>query len=266
MKKFPIYITLIVIILISIGTYSFYTLKHTIKVEETVISHATIPESFNGIRLVQWSDTKIKNKGDLALLKQAVREINELEADIVIFTGDLFEKGAVTSDLSKQVKEALSKLEPSLAKVAVLGDVDLKQQEAITQILTGASFKVLRNEAIEIYNGSSEGIRLIGIDSLSTSPDLSHLNSEGSQSENFQLLLIHEPTLAAKVTDYPIHIQLSGHCQQSSMTNGCSQFYNGVYPFADQLILNVNQGLTYKKGLTHLLSRPTINSFLLIKP
>ncbi|MBQ1769712.1 MAG: hypothetical protein IIZ99_03295, partial [Turicibacter sp.] len=66
-------------------------------------------------------------------------------------------------------------------------------------------------------------------------------------------------------TDYPIEVQLSGHCRGLSTTSGCSQFYSGTYHFADQLTLHVNRGLDRPNEISTLLNRPTIHSFLLIK-
>ena len=165
----------------------------------------------------------------------------------------------------QQTIEILSQLKPSLAKLAILGDKDLSQPDEISHILTTSSFKILRNESLELYNGSSEGINFIGIDSLSSSPDLNTLLSQSTNTNNFNILLLHEPTLAAKVTDYPIEVQLSGHCRGQSSTSGCSQFYSGTYRFADQLTLQVNRGLNRPNNIGNLLTRPTLYSFLLIK-
>ena len=129
MKKIQVYLLTITVIVISLFVYFMLNFKQGIHIEETMITHSTIPARFSGTRLIQLSDTKIKTKKDLSLLKKTVEEINKLEADIVVFTGDLFEKGAISSDLSKQVKKTLSELNPSLAKVAVLGDTDLKQKK-----------------------------------------------------------------------------------------------------------------------------------------
>lgn len=265
LKKFPIYILSIAAITIIFFFYSLCILKFDIKVDETIIKSSTIPNSFDGIRLIQFSDLNIDIEEDLILLENAVNEINRLNADIIIFTGDLFEEGAVTSSLSSQATEILSKLNPTLAKLAILGDKDLKQQGEITNLLTSASFKVLRNEALELYNGSSEGINFIGADSLSTSSNIEGLLSTKINPSDFNVLLVHEPTVAAKATDYPIEVQLSGHCRGLATTPGCSQFYSGTYQFADQLTLHVNRGLDRPNEFSTLLNRPTIHSFLLIK-
>ena len=56
-----------------------------------MIKSSTIPSSFDGIRLIQFSDLNIDIEEDLILLEKSVNEINRLNADIIIFTGDLFE-------------------------------------------------------------------------------------------------------------------------------------------------------------------------------
>ncbi|MDE5976940.1 MAG: hypothetical protein K2G70_00525 [Turicibacter sp.] len=265
MKKFLIYVISIVVIISLFFLYSFQVLKYSIKVDETIIKSPSIPSSFDGTRFIQFSDLYLKNEEDLKILKLAVEEINRLEADIVLFTGNLFEEGAITSTLRSQVIEILSQLNSSLAKLAILGDQDLIQSNDISDIFAETSFKLLRNESLEIYNGSSEGVNFIGIDSLETSPDLDTLLLQFAQPNKFNILLIHEPTLAAKTVDYPIELQLSGHCRGLSSTSGCTQFYAGTYRFADQLTLQVNQGLNRLNQFSTLLNRPTLHSFLLIK-
>ncbi len=265
MKKFPIYVLSVAAIIIVFFFYSLCILKYSIKVDETIITSPNIPSSFDGVRLIQFNDLHIENEEDLMLLEKSVNEINRLEPDIILFTGDLFEEGAISSSLSSQTIEILSQLNNSLAKLAILGDKDMSQQEEITNILTTASFKILRNESLELYNGSSEGINFIGMDSLSSLPDFSSLLEQSTNTNDFNILLVHEPTLAAKVTDYPIEVQLSGHCRGQSTTPDCSQFYSGTYRFADQLTLQVNRGLNRTNNLSNLLTRPTLHSFLLIK-
>ena len=171
-KKFPIYVLTGAFLIILFFFYSLCIVKYNIKVDETIIESQSIPSSFDGVRLVQLSDVLIRNEDDLKLVEKAVNEINHLEADIVLFTGDLFKEGAISSSLSSRLIEILSDLNPSLAKLAVLGDQDLPQQEELTEILTSASFKILRNDSIELYNGSSEGVNFIGIDSLSSAPSV----------------------------------------------------------------------------------------------
>lgn len=270
MKKFPIYVLTVAGVIILFFFYSLCILKFSIKVDETIIKSPNIPATFDGIRLIQFGDTLIENEEDLDTFEKAVNEINRLNPDIVLFTGGLFPKGTISSGLSSEVAKLLNSIQSPLAKIAVLGDEDLENEQAIIDLLTNANFKVLQNNAISLYNGSSESITLIGVNSLTTNPPLQTILSENSNPNTFNLLLIHEPTLASIVTDYPVELQLSGHCRgimssEESQPNYCNQFYNGTYRFADRLTLHVNQGLNRSNHPTALLRRPTLQSFLLIK-
>ena len=238
--------------------------------DETIIKNPNIPTTFDGIRLIQFGDTLLENEEDLSVFEKAVNEINRLNPDIVIFTGGLFQKGTISSALSNEASKLLSNIQSPLAKVAVLGDDDLENEQAITDLLTNAGFRVLKNESLPLYNGSSESITLIGVNSLTTTPPLQTLLAQNSDANTFNILLLHEPTLASVVTDYPVELQLCGHCRgitsnDKTQPNYCSQFYNGTYRFADRLTLHVNQGLNRSNEVAALLRRPTLQSFLLIK-
>lgn len=269
-KKFPIYVLTVAGIIILFFFYSLCILKYSIKVDETIIKNPNIPATFDGVRIIQFSDTLIENEEDLDIFKKAIDEINQLNPDIVLFTGGLFKNETISSSLLTEVSNLLLTIKSPLAKVAVLGDEDIINEQGITELLTNANFKVLKNEVLPLYNGSSESISLIGFNSLTTNPPLSSILSEHSDSTTFNLALIHEPTLASVVTDYPVELQLSGHCRgimktDESKPNYCQQFYNGTYRFADRLTLHVNQGINRSNHAAALLTRPTLQSFLLIK-
>lgn len=270
-KKFPIYVITIAGLIVLFFFYSLCILKFSIKVDETIIKSPNIPITFDGSRLIQFSDTVIEDDEDLSVLEKAVTEINRLNPDIVIFTGDLFSKGAVSSSILTQTESLLTQIQGTISKIAILGDQDLDHADTVIQTLSNAGFKVLQNESMGLYNGSSESITFIGVNSLTTSPPLKSLLLNNSNLNTFNIMLLHEPTLAAMITDYPIELQLSGHCRGLSTTtdannpNYCDQFYDGTYRFADQLTLHVNQGLNRPNQTMTLLKRPTIQSFLLIK-
>lgn len=270
-KKFPIYVMTIAGFILLFFFYSLCILKFSIKVDETLIKSPNIPITFDGSRLIQFSDTLIENDEDLSILEKAVNEINRLNPDIVVFTGDLFSKGTISSSIVTQTEDLLAKLQSTISKIAILGDQDLDHSDTVIQALSNAGFTVLQDESMTLYNGSSESITFIGVNSLTTSPPLKSLLVDNSNLNTFNILLLHEPTLAAMITDYPIELQLSGHCRgltntnDSNSPNYCDQFYDGTYRFADRLILHVNQGLNRPNQAMTLLRRPTIQSFLLIK-
>ena len=82
-------ILVIVFILFILYTKNISTTGFIIR-EERVISKK-LPQELNGLKIVQFSDlhygSTVKNKE----LKKIVSMINETEADIVVFTGDLID-------------------------------------------------------------------------------------------------------------------------------------------------------------------------------
>ena len=129
--------------------YSTQILRFSIKVNETFITQNTIPDNFDGVRIIQFSDLLITNKRELKLLENAVNSINQLQPDIVVFTGNLFSEKINHNTFDAEVTTLLKEINSNLGKIAVLGNTDLSRNEVITQILMDASFYVLRNDSME---------------------------------------------------------------------------------------------------------------------
>jgi len=269
MKKIKIFLALLGVGFI-FYLFSTQILRFSISVNETFITNSTIPNTFDGARIIQFSDLLIENKRDLRVLKNAVDSINRLNPEIVVFTGNLFKEGVNPNNFNDEVIELLTQIDASLGKIAILGQFDLMNSEAMTQLLTNASFNVLRNNSIELFNGAFEGITFIGIDSLVSNPNINSFLSMYSHSDKFDILLISEPSLASMTLNHPVELQLSGYCRGVSLSidtvdnRYCKQFSNGTYHFANQLLLNVNRGLNRPKHPFTFLNRPTIDSFLLM--
>ncbi|MGL4336549.1 MAG: metallophosphoesterase [Turicibacter sp.] len=273
MKKTIQIISILLFLIMTVFTFSYFS-NQSIKLEETFIRDNKIPTSFDGVRLVQFSDVLIEDESDLDIFKKAVEKINRTKPDIVIFTGDLFGETIPNSLIINDTRTLLSEIEASIAKIAVLGDTDISLHEPIiTDTLLQSQFQILRNEVLSLFNGSSETLTFIGLDSLTTTPPLLDL-VQTLDNTSFNILLLHEPNLAPILTDESVDVQLSGSClgtntkrlSSSTTPNYCEQFYRGTYRFADKLLLHVNEGLQSVPLPTSFLKRPTIHSFLLIKP
>ncbi|HAX72583.1 MAG TPA: hypothetical protein DCY20_03540 [Firmicutes bacterium] len=275
MKKLGIIMGIILTLIVSFMLASHFLVTTNIKLAETYIKDERIPSSFDGARIIQFSDTLIHNESDLNLLQKVVKKINKTHPDIVVFTGDLFSSDNVAKELSTQTQAILSEIEASIMKIAVLGDHDvLYHEELVTQTFTSSNFTVLRNEILQVYNGSSDVLTFVGLDSLQQTQNYQSLITQVNDS-TFNFLLLHEPNLASLMTDEAIDVQLSGHClgtnqirqtDDKNTVNYCEQFYNGTYPFVDQLLLYVSDGVNSSMTYTHPLKRPSIHSFLLLKP
>jgi len=243
-----------------IGFYFYYSniLRHATSVSETFVSHQTVPATFDGIRIVHFSDVLIEDETDLLSLENAIHEINELNPDIVTFTGNLFVQSVVYRD---QTVELLSEINTTIGKVATLG---FRDDNETIEVLEAASFTILQSEAIPLFNGTIDSINVIGAHPNMARDQLESLLDDFHIEGAFNVLLINEPTFASISPDFDIILQLSGFCLGSRRNSAnCAQFHDGIYQFADIFTLNVNTGMS-GGILSSITSRgPKIDSFLL---
>lgn len=112
-------IALALFIAMWVGT--FYTRRH-IEIEKVEISSPKLPASFDGYKIVQFSDAHVGTWGeDTTFLAKLVKEINSLSPDLVVFTGDIVNRS--TSELEPFLS-TFSKIKAKDGVISVLGNHD----------------------------------------------------------------------------------------------------------------------------------------------
>jgi len=61
-------------------------------IQKLQIKHPLIPNSFDGIKIIQFSDTHLGFQYNLHQFNKLVEKINLLKPDIILFTGDLMDE------------------------------------------------------------------------------------------------------------------------------------------------------------------------------
>ena len=121
LKVFIIIITLIVLLLLYsrfIGTTGLTTKEYTIK-------DNNISDDFDGIKIVHFSDLHYKRIITKDRIDKLINEIDLINPDIVIFTGDLIDQDSdITEDDISYLKETLSKINAKYGKYSVIGNHD----------------------------------------------------------------------------------------------------------------------------------------------
>lgn len=124
MKKFILVFILLIISIILyarfIGTNNYKIVEHTIEIEN-------LSESFNGFKIVQFSDFLLGSTKTIDDLETIINEINNINADIIVFTGDLISKNYdVNNDEIELLKEPIfdtsrpqSKVEPCFFNIFI---------------------------------------------------------------------------------------------------------------------------------------------------
>ena len=200
-KKAKIIIKITSIILVSIFSLLCFSMfigaKYLVE-KEVKITNDKLPNSFHGLKIVQFSDLLYPsfNEKDLDNLKN---KINELKPDIIVFTGNI---KRIDYELTKNDISILSKffnsLESSMNKYAVYGTNDKNFLDILEN-----SFIILDNKESIIYNKEIENIKIIGFNSNNV--DTSKI-SDGS---NYNICLINDPDNINKIKDKLNNIKIS---------------------------------------------------------
>lgn len=227
---------MIIFILVLFGTvflnYQDATTKALtrIKVRTLTLDDETIPSSFNGLRLVYFTDLHAFNHQDDAFLDSVFQAILASDADFIIFGGDLIDSPALKS-LSEEQKQKmitwLKNLDAPLGKFAVLGEDDMLEPDLIKDIYIQSNFEILDNTSVLLRNHTAQGIRLVGHNPYLSSFDESAYAIQDASI--YTLSVSYNPEVALKLSENDTSLMLSG------MTHG-GQVYLPVF------------GSTYSKG------------------
>lgn len=170
-KKVVLNIVKIIFLIIILFIIFFFVNKYIntgiIKVNEKRIINEKIPDSFNGIKIIQVSDIKYGSNINNDDIKKLVKIINERKPDIVLYTGNLIDDQYKLSGKEREsIIDNLKELDASLGKYAVYGDED---KEDFMTIMNQSGFMILNNSNELIYNECNIPIDLIGLDIYSKS-------------------------------------------------------------------------------------------------
>lgn len=201
--------------------------KYRHRVRKVKLKIAGLPQQFKGYKIVQISDVHSGSFFHPEKLKHAIDLINEQNADLVLFTGDMVNNYA---EEFKPFVPLFSTIRAKDGKFSILGNHDYgdygdwksaeEKSQNIPQLAAlqrDAGFNLLRNEN-RIIERNGEKLYLIGVENWGEPPfpQYGDLNkaSEGIPPEAAKILMSHDPThFDAVVKKHPSNVQLtlSGH-------------------------------------------------------
>ncbi len=244
--------------------------RFNFQVKEVEVEVADLPESFDGFRIIQFSDTHFGSFARTRPVIRGVKKIIDTPHDMLVFTGDMVNNEAVEAE---KFVEAFASIESPYGKFSILGNHDmgdyrrwytLEEKAANLQQLEDfqaeMGFDMLRNEHHFIRKGN-DSIMIIGVDNWGLPPfaQLGDLNEAMGENAYFpiQILLSHDPTHWTEevIPQTDIFLTLSGHTHgmQAGLLTPWFQFspvslkyenWNGLYNEQDQF-LYVNRGFGF---------------------
>lgn len=274
---------LIITIMISIigflfFSYTTYVSTSKIVVREYRIVNEKIPDNFNGIKIIHFSDLHYGSTMFEGKLKEIKKIINDRKPDIIIFTGDLIDNNFdITEKQKEQLSKSLSELDATLGKYAILGDED---KEDVTTILNQSNFITLKNEYDLIYNEKNEPILLVGLDSLlkkrqDLDKSYDYFKQETHNANIYTITIVHEPDSMVDITNnYKTDLVLAGHSHNGNIRipimnypliqrEGAKKYNNDFYKVGStDFYISGGLGTNNSIGI-RLFCRPSINLYRL---
>lgn len=187
-----------------------------------------LPAIFNGYRIVQISDLHLGGWASESSFENAIQQINDLDADLIVFTGDLVN---YRTDEALRFRSMMASLKAKDGVYAILGNHDYgdyvnwpdraekkKNLDALVNLYHQANWKLLRNENAVITR-EGEKLALIGVENWGANPRFPQYGdvikaSKGLGNVPVKILLSHDPShWNAVITEQHTDIQLtlSGH-------------------------------------------------------
>ena len=201
--------------------YSGEIERHWVEITHRNISLRSLPVAFDGMKIVQLSDIHLDEFTEPFLLRHAIEQINRLQPDAVLLTGDFVSYELSPRKFSErsawQCAEMLSELKCP-ERYAILGNHDhwLSGTE-VTRALRASGINVLINSHVP-FERNGDRIWLSGLDDpLCGRPDLDKAIPPTIRDIEGQplILMCHEPDYADGLLLQPagksIRLMLSGH-------------------------------------------------------
>ena len=270
--KYRKFLILIGVLLLLLLVWGKFIEPNMLVIRDYKIEAQGLPKSFNGVRIVHFSDlhyglTKEKK------LEKIVDNINSLHPDIVIFTGDLVDLSHdLTDDDIKVLVKNLKNINAKLGKYAIYGNHDVKNSN-YDDIMYDAKITVLKNNYDTVYNKTNEGILIYGLDdTLEGTPKINNINNKEVKNIKNRIILVHEPDYIDEfIKNYDASLVLSGHSHGIQVNvlganlflpKGSKKYYKDYYEVSSTP-LYISNGVGCSGINFRLFSVPSINFYRL---
>ena len=275
MKKWFKFFISVILILVGIIIYARFIGTMGFNTKEYTLYHNGLPNGFDGMKIVHFSDIHYNRAITSSKVDKIINEINLIDADIVVFTGDLIDKDvSLTNSDYKYLTEAFSKIKAKYGKYATLGNHDYNDMEDVIRVFNESGFKYLENSYDIIYNEKNEKIFIGGIGNVSY--NLDNINDtmayfDSNDNIDYKIMLVHEPDITDNIVDnYNVSLILAGHSHNGQIRlpvvgaiytpPGAKKYYDEYYS-VNGTDLYISSGIGVSAINYRLFNKPSINFY-----
>lgn len=256
MKRIIKFIIVLVMLFVILYCYMRYIETQNFRVKEYSVVDEELPENFNGIKIIHFSDILYGRTTDINFIKNVVSEINKLNPDIVIYTGDLYEGNINIPEKEKlSISEELSKIKSSINSFCISGNND---KDDYNTIMMNGGFTILDDQNISV---AYKGFEVINI-----------TNKFDELGDGFNIGVIHKPDDVDKLDYSKLNMVLAGHSLNGQIRlpfygalinrDGAKKYIDDYY-LIDNTKLYISNGLGTQDISLRMFNIPSFNLYRL---
>lgn len=226
-----------------LGLYAGEISRHELSIEQHTVRLERLPDAFRGMRIVQISDFHYAEFTEAYFLREMVEQVNRLQPDLVVLTGDFISFGPLPYSYSRTHMPECAAILSGITcgqRWAILGNHDMTVgTEYVTGPLREHGISVLLNQFQPIERDGGR-LWLAGLGSVccgESFPDRGIPRSKTAGNDPI-VVLSHEPDILPQIARYNVDLMLSGHTHGGQVR----------LPFLPPLVLP-RFGQTYVEGL-----------------
>lgn len=236
------------------------------------VSHFKKPHRQKGLaslRVIQISDIHMGYHVSVKALQHLVQQVNALDPDVVVLTGDVYDNGERYQQFSEVVR-CLQSLKAPYGKYVIPGNHEYAGNavQLLQETARSAGLVMLMNEATTIPHPQLK-VGLAGADCAIYGVRRPEFCKE-LEAGHFNFLLLHQADAIHPYLEYPIDVVLSGHTHGGQvrlpwlgtpiLPEMGKRFVQGWYSFeeSERTALYVNRGFGMTMLPFRFMSRPEI--------
>lgn len=227
----------ILIIFIFLGFWIFLVEPNNIKIENIKIEIKRLPPSFQGARIIHFSDIHSKNFGERE--NEILEILKKLNPDFIFITGDFVDWRTQDLESCQEFWKKFFRNYPGKI-FGVLGNHDHRHPKwkILKNLLEESGIEILENETKQIKR-NGDFIYLIGVDDPHEGYDDIEKAMAEIKIEAPKILLAHSPEIFRKAKGKDIDLILVGHTHGGQIN----------IPFITDLFIPLKYDKQYKSGL-----------------
>ena len=262
MKKFLIKLGILITLIIAyVLIFGYLINPYKFKTNEMSLKFSNIDSKWNGFKIVHISDIHYLKTVDNNMLNEIIDEINLINPDILILSGDLLNNSISYSnnDINNLV-DSLKKIDTKIDKYIIKGDND--SNEKWEDIVSNSNFLDITDKYEYIFRNDNTPILISGTQKI----------EEDKIDTCLKIYVTHKPDDIDKL-EYNYDLILAGHSLgginlpiigRVGLPDGAKKYSYGKYEINNSILI-VSNGLGTDTTKFRFMNIPSINFYRITK-